>query len=128
MLILLDTCALLWLATAPERLSARVRTIIEDRSSVLFVSTASAWEIGIKWQQGRLDLQNTPRAFLTEALSAYSLTALPVRFEHALAGADLPQHHKDPFDRMLIAQGIVERVPIASPDGHFAKYPVETVW
>ena len=128
MLILLDTCAFLWMTMAPARLSPRVRNIVEDRSSVLLVSAASAWEIGIKWGQGRLELPKTPREFLNEAIVVYALTVLPVRFEHTLAGIDLPLHHKDPFDRMLIAQGIVERVPIASPDGHFGKYAVEAIW
>lgn len=128
MLILVDTCTFLWMATAPGRLSPRVRAITEDRSSQILVSVASVWEIGIKWRQGRLELPAPPPEFLGEATVVLSVTILPLRFEHALAGLDLPLHHKDPFDRMLIAQAMTERLPIASPDGHFGKYPVDTVW
>lgn len=128
MRLILDTCAFLWLSMEPTRLPPSVRRIVESRSSVLLLSVSSIWEIGIKWGLGSLALPARPRDFITEAIDCYYLTVLPVSRDHALHAAELPRYHGDPFDRMLIAQSMVEGVPIATPDSHFGKYPVQTVW
>lgn len=128
MRLILDTCAFLWLSMEPGRLPLSVREIVESRSSVLLLSVSSIWKIGIKWGLGRLALPARPRDFITEAVDCYFLTVLPVSQHHALAAAELTRHHGDPFDRMLIAQSMIEGVPIATPDGHFGRYPVQTVW
>lgn len=128
MRLLIDSCAFLWMVRDPAKLSPNIRAILSNPENDVLFSTASIWELGIKWRIGRLELREAPRTYFLGAIERYSLTLVQVLHEHALLAAELPLHHKDPFDRMLIAQGIVERVPIASPVGHFGKYPVETVW
>lgn len=128
MRLLIDTCVVLWAMTTPERLSARVRSLFEDRANDVLVSVVSAWEIGIKRQAGRLELAPTTLDFFRSAVRDHSLGLLPVSLEHAVMAAELPLHHRDPFDRMLIAQAVAEGIAIASPDHCFTAYPVNTVW
>ena len=128
MRLIIDTCTFLWMASQPENLPSAVRAMLADPDNTILLSVSSIWEMGIKRNQGRLDLTDDPKAYFAGAVIRYSLSVLPVTFDHALTAAGLPLHHRDPFDRMLIAQSMVEGVPIATPDGHFGKYPVQTVW
>lgn len=118
---LLDTHLLLWAAGDPDRLSSPARTIIESADNELIFSSASIWEVAIKASLGRSDFVVDPRGLHGGLLNA-GYEELPVRGEHAAAVADLPPHHKDPFDRMLVAQARVETVTLVTSDALVARY------
>jgi PIN domain nuclease of toxin-antitoxin system len=119
--LLLDTNVLIWGLDAPERLSAKAVAAIRSASSV--VSIVSHWEIAIKRSIGRL-----PSTFgVVEWQQAAGLDLLPVRLEHVSRVADLPLHHRDPFDRMLIAQALVEGFTLVTSDRMFDRYGVPTI-
>jgi PIN domain nuclease of toxin-antitoxin system len=113
--------------TAPEKLSKHARRHINKDAEELLLSAASAWEISIKWNLGKLVLPAPPAEFVPEHLAATKTYPLAVQHSHALRVAILPQHHADPFDRMLIAQAQVERVPILTGDKQFSAYDVEII-
>jgi PIN domain nuclease of toxin-antitoxin system len=123
--LLLDTHALLWVLGAPAELPDGIRTAIEDPTSVVFVSAANAWEMAIKQARGKL---RYPAAELSAALHRPSLLALPVTIRHAAAAAGLPPHHRDPFDRMLVAQAQVEGLSLVSRDPAVRQYQVTVLW
>lgn len=114
--------------TAPSLLSARVRALILDRRNDVILSAASGWEIALKHKLGRLDLPAAPKSFIAEAVSAHAVALLPVTMAHGVRAGGLKLHHKDPFDRLLIAQSELETLPVATPDAIFRKYRVEIVW
>ncbi|MCA1404040.1 type II toxin-antitoxin system VapC family toxin [Ensifer sp. IC3342] len=120
--ILLDTHILLWVAGAPDRLPQRARTLIESRENTLFFSAASLWEIAIKRGLGRADFEADPR-LLRRGLLDNGYAELPVSSAHAVEIDQLPAIHKDPFDRILIAQSIVEGVTLLTADEIVGKYP-----
>jgi PIN domain nuclease of toxin-antitoxin system len=126
--LLVDTHPFLWAIASPERLSARARRAIEDDANEILVSAASAWEIAIKFSLGRLQLPDDPQRFIPEQLAANSFTALAVLLRHALQVADLPMIHKDPFDRLLVAQAVIEDLALVTSDAQLRKYPVKTIW
>ncbi len=109
-------------------MSARAREVISDGSNELFVSAASGWEIAIKAQLGKLELPDDPERFIVEQLALNAFTSLPIRLNHALHVYAFPRHHRDPFDRILIAQCQLENLPILSADPQIARYPVEALW
>jgi PIN domain nuclease of toxin-antitoxin system len=125
---LLDTHAFLWWITDQPRIPQRVRAIIENGENALFVSAASGWEIIIKFQLGRLLLSEEPEDYLMDQIRRNFFQTLPIRMEHSLHLLGLPAHHKDPFDRMLIAQAQFENIPILTSDTQIARYPVEVIW
>ncbi len=118
---LLDTHLLLWAAGDPDRLSSPARTIIESDDNELIFSSASIWEVAIKSGLGRSDFVVDPRALHGGLLNA-GYEELPVRGEHGAIVADLPPHHKDPFDRLLVAQTSVEAVTLVTTDPLVARY------
>lgn len=122
MKLLLDTHLLLWAAGTPERLSAATRTLIEAPENELFYSAASLWEIAIKRGLGRTDFQVDARV-LRRGLRDNAYSELPISSEHALAIDSLPLIHKDPFDRILIAQAMVEGIILLTADALVARYP-----
>lgn len=122
MKLLLDTHLLLWAAGEPRRLSAKARRLLDDVGSVLLFSPASLWEVAIKRGLGRDDFDVEPR-LLRRGLLENGYEELPVRGEHAVAVGDLPAIHKDPFDRMLIAQSAIEGVILLTSDPLVARYP-----
>jgi PIN domain nuclease of toxin-antitoxin system len=124
--VLLDTHIFLWLQTDPARLRGR-RSIVEDRANTLLLSAASAWEIAIKYALGRLDLPDPPAHYVPERLRLLDGEAVPIEHRHALAVAELPALHQDPFDRLLIAQATLLEVPILTADPRIRQYPVETL-
>lgn len=128
MRLLLDTHAFLWFVEGNPQLSARARTLIEDTSNEILLSVASIWEIAIKFSLGKLSLTAPVETFIAQQLQANAITTIDVRTEHAVAVAALPFHHRDPFDRLLIAQAQVEGVPIISADAAFDPYPIQRVW
>ena len=128
MKVLLDTHTFLWWITDHPKLSSRVREIIGDGNNELFVSAASGWEIAIKAQLGRLQLPDEPQRFILEQLSLNAIQSLPIQISHALHVFSLPNHHRDPFDRILISQAQLEGLPILTADPQIALYPVEVIW
>jgi len=125
---LLDTHAFLWWITDDDSLSNRAREIIRDGRNELFLSAASGWEIAIKAGIGRLDLQGEPEKLIPEQMLLNEIQGLPVQMSHALHVHALPEHHRDPFDRMLVAQCQLEEMPIITSDPQIAEYEIEVVW
>jgi len=128
MRLLLDTQAFLWSSGAPERLSPRARRAIEAGRNEVFLSVASVWEIAIKTRIGRLQLTRDVEEFTRERMVESSLVALPVLLTHAIRVASLPDVHRDPFDRLLVAQAIVEGLHLVTADHRLRDYPVKVVW
>ena len=128
MRVLLDTHAFLWWNTDDSRLLTRVKKLISDPSNSLLLSVVSAWEIAIKVHRGRLHTPEPPATYLPSRLAHYGIESLPVTLTHVLETASLPAHHGDPFDRLLIAQARMERIPILTADADFRKYAVEVIW
>jgi PIN domain nuclease of toxin-antitoxin system len=127
MRLLLDTHVFLWFMTGDKRLSGRVRRAIEDIESELFLSVASVWEMAIKASLGRLILPGPVAEYVAEKLDN-GFRILPVEWTHASAVEKLPFHHRDPFDRLLIAQAIAENIPIVTADPIFHVYKANVVW
>jgi PIN domain nuclease of toxin-antitoxin system len=125
---LLDTPALLWWLIDSDRLSARARSLIADPATDLIWSAASSLELAIQFELGRITLPEPPRSLIPRVLRENGILPLEVTHAHALALGDLPPHHHDPFDRLLVAQAQLERLAVVSADGIFAAYGVERVW
>ena len=128
MKILLDTHAFLWWITDDQKLSSRAREVISEAENELFFSAASGWEISIKVQLGRLKLPEEPERFIPEQLRMNFIRSLPIQMRHALFVSTLPNHHRDPFDRMLVAQAQLEEMSILSADLQMSRYQVELIW
>lgn len=125
MRILLDTHTLLWALTEKSKLSSRVRLLLP--SAETWFSVAGVWEIVTKVQVGKLSFPR-PGAFLMSELSANGVQILPVSVDHVFRLESLPLHHRDPFDRILIAQSLEEKLPIVTSDLLFARYPIDVIW
>lgn len=123
----MDTRVFLWAAAEPGRLSDTARAVIEDPANELFLSTAAVWEIAIKYALGKLALPAIPGVYVPARADAFGLRDLPLRREHAFALASLPELHRDPFDRMMIAQAQVEALCLITADPSIFKYEVETI-
>ena len=114
--------------TAPERLSASSRELLSDPENQLFLSSASAWEIAIKYSIGKLPLPLPPAEYVPSRMKTSGTSALAIHPGHALHVATLPLHHGDPFDRLLIAQAQLEELKVLTSDRQFAAYEVEILW
>jgi PIN domain nuclease of toxin-antitoxin system len=125
---LLHTHTFLWWVTNNPQLSLTTRSIIADRNNQIFFSVASGWEIAIKAQLGKLQLPDQLELFLTNQLTVNSFVLLPIQLNHALHTYHLSNHHKDPFDRILVAQSQVENLPIMTLDSKIAQYGVTVIW
>ncbi len=125
---LIDTHALIWFLAGSNRLGSQARAIIERPESDIFISIASLWEITIKHSQGKLELAVSLEELTTGALSRNHIEILPIRPTHLQHLATLPFHHRDPFDRAIAAQSIVEKMPLVSVDAIFDTYNVERLW
>jgi PIN domain nuclease of toxin-antitoxin system len=123
--VLLDTQVWLWMLAAPERLSEPARALVIATDNELLLSAASTWEIAIKYALGKLRLPEAPRDLIPRLMTRTGITPLPIHHRHALHVASLPARHRDPFDRLLIAQAQIERLPILTADRSFALYDVE---
>ncbi len=128
MRLLLDTHAFLWWVFDDARLSPAARDLIADPAAEILFSTVSAWEIAIKAGTGRLDLPADVAAFIVDQVRRNRFRVLAVELPHALRVHALPDHHRDPFDRLLAAQALVEAVPLLSRDRHLAPYEIELRW
>ncbi|NPV53382.1 MAG: type II toxin-antitoxin system VapC family toxin [Firmicutes bacterium] len=125
---LLDTHTFLWWITDDPRLSLHARKVISDGENELFFSAASGWEIAIKARLGKLHLTDELESFIPAQLSANAISILPVYLSHTLHVYSLPYHHRDPFDRLLVAQAQVENLPILTADPQISLYTVEVIW
>jgi PIN domain nuclease of toxin-antitoxin system len=124
---LLDTHIWLWLIGEPSRLRPELLAELRAPRTRLLLSAASSWEIAIKWALGRLTLPEPPETFVPSRMRGTGVDGLAVEHAHALRVADLPSHHADPFDRLLIAQAQVEDCPIVTVDAAFDRYDVAVV-
>ena len=124
----LDTHAFLWWIADDSRLSPRVRDLIAAAENEIFLSVASGIEISIKGQIGKLSLSEPPEVFAPRHMKINKIGELPIRMEHGLQVFSLPLIHRDPFDRLLIAQGQIEAMPLVTCDPLVAQYSVEIVW
>ncbi len=125
---LLDTHVFIWWVLDDERLPFFVRDLLADEKNELYLSAASCWEMMIKAKIGRLRFPESPEKFIPDQMKLNKLSGLPVQIVHALHVYTLPEHHKDPFDRMLIAQAQVERLPIITNDSLLAAYDAKILW
>jgi PIN domain nuclease of toxin-antitoxin system len=129
---LLDTCTFIWLISAPDRVPTETRTFLERDAESVLVSTASVWELSIKRKLGKVteiaSLARDLTAFVHEALGTYLFEELRIGTSHAVLAGDLPLHHRDPFDRMLVAQALVEDLILVSPDHAFDPYQATRRW
>ncbi len=126
MKLLLDTHVFLWLQTEPERVGEHLPAV-EDRRNELLLSAASSWEIAIKHGLGRLSLPEPPKRYVPDRMRALGAVGVPIQHDHALSVAALPPLHRDPFDRLLIAQAQSLGATILTADGTLARYPVQTL-
>lgn len=122
MRVLLDTHVWLWMVAAPERLPRPMAEVIAQRSTELYFSAASGWEIAIKHHLGKLTLPEHPRAFIQPRLLRDAVRELPVTLRHTAEVDGLPDHHNDPFDRLLIAQARAESLTLATVDARVRRY------
>ncbi|CAG7857252.1 hypothetical protein MCAMS1_02013 [biofilm metagenome] len=128
MKILLDTCAFLWLVTDDPKLSQLAKDIFLDSNNELLLSAVTGFEITVKHSLGKLHLAEPPKAFINNRMKANALTELPISISHTLALQDLPWHHKDPFDRLLVVQARVAQIPLLSADEQLSAYGIERLW
>jgi PIN domain nuclease of toxin-antitoxin system len=128
MRVLLDTHAVIWWVDQDSRLSAASHAAIATPANELLVSAATVWEIAIKVGIGRLSLSMPYREWMDQALLGLQASILPITVEYAGKQAEFPSHHRDPFDRLLIAQALVEEIPVISADGNFEQYGVTRIW
>ncbi len=127
MKLLLDPHVWLWSIGEPERLRERCRGLIADPANELLLSAASAWEIAIKYSLGKLALPDSPELFVPRELAAQRVDSLPVTILHALRVAQLPPHHRDPFDRRLVAQAQLEGASVITADPVLERYDVQLI-
>jgi PIN domain nuclease of toxin-antitoxin system len=125
--LLLDAHVWLWMALEPERLGVTARSILTSRANGLFLSIATAWEMAVKHSRGKLELPVDPADYVRTRLSISQVTLLPVTLDHIAALSSLPERHRDPFDRMLVAQAKVEGLSLVTADPHVLAYPVATI-
>jgi len=128
--LLLDTHTFLWLADGSPNLSRTAEAALTDSSNELFLSVATVWELAIKtaYPKQQLVLADPLDEYVARWSQAYQIHELPIRTSHALQLATLPDRHRDPFDRILIAQALVEGMTLVSGDGKFAAYPASVLW
>ena len=128
MRLLLDTHTLFWSADDPVKLSAAALAAIQDPANDRLLSAATIWELGIKVGLGKIVLSLPYRQWMDKAIADLKLAILPVTVEYAERQSTLPPHHKDPFDRLMIAQALVDGIPIVSVDVVFDPYGVTRIW
>ncbi|MEL6262085.1 MAG: type II toxin-antitoxin system VapC family toxin [Cyanobacteria bacterium J06626_6] len=128
MRFLLDTHAFLWFVLDDSRLSSEASSLVKDLDNRVLISPASYWEIAIKVSIGKYEIPGSFQDWIERQLSENGFEVLPLRVDHAARVTMLPFHHRDPFDRLLIAQALTEKIPIISIDGKFDQYSVDRRW
>lgn len=126
--VLLDTHAFLWWVTDDSQLSSTAKATIADPANTVYLSVVSAWEIIIKEQSGKLSLPEPPETYIPSRLISNRFISLDVQMQHVLQIGSLPSFHRDPFDRLLIAQSQIENIPLLTVDHLISQYPVNVIW
>jgi PIN domain nuclease of toxin-antitoxin system len=125
--LLVDTHAMLWFVAGDERLSPKARQAIESPGATIYISIASWWEMAIKCSLDKLQLAKPIEQFMAERVEE-GFRVLSVEMRHLPALVALPFHHRDPFDRLIICQAMLERMPVCTSDSQFAAYDIERIW
>lgn len=125
---MLDTHVFMWWINDDGRLSEVARDLLSDGGNEVLFSVASGWEMAIKIGLGKLTVTGNLGSYLSERLTENAMEVLPVCLSHAVGVTELPHHHRDPFDRLLVAQAIIEGISLLSADPHLSQYPVEVIW
>ena len=125
---LIDTSTFLWFISDSDKLSDNARQFIANLENEIFISVASLWEIAIKTSLGKLELLLPFNQLIPEQLEQNAITVLPIEVHHLSGVIGLPFHHRDPFDRLIIAQGLAEQFPVITKDAAFGQYPVQLLW
>jgi PIN domain nuclease of toxin-antitoxin system len=128
MRILLDTNVFLWLLVDDPRLSQNCKNVFLEKTTEALLSMASVWEMFIKHRIGKLSLQGNPSTFIREQLDLNGISLLPIHYAHLAGIIELPMIHKDPFDRLIIAQALHEKIPMLSSDSVFTEYGVKNLY
>lgn len=128
MRLLLDTHAFLWWTTEDPRIPSAVAEAVSEPSNEVFVSAVTVWELAIKWRLGRLEIADPPETSISRGIAESRFEPLPITHRHALRVGVLPDLHRDPFDRMLVAQALAEECVLVTGDEAIARYPVERLW
>ena len=128
MKILLDTHAFLWLTSDAPELSTKAKKLYADPNNDFLLSLASLWEMAIKLQLGKLTLQQPFEKFIPLQLQENNIIQLDISFRHITKVTTLPRHHGDPFDRLIIAQALEEKLPLLNCDTAFDSYPIKRLW
>jgi len=125
---LLDTHVFLWWITDDPQLPAYIKEIISNSDNELFFSAASCWEIAIKSQLGKIKLPEKPDRFISDQLAINTIQGLPIQASHALNVFNLPPLHRDPFDRIIVSQAQLEKLPVITSDPLIKQYKINTIW
>jgi len=125
--ILIDTQIFIWLFGFPNRLSPNVEKLLKNPANTVYFSSVSAWEIAIKYGNGKLQLPDSPKIYIPDRIQRANFKWLEIKHEHTLSVANLPPIHKDPFDRLLITQANVENLTLLSADSVFGNYSVKLI-
>ena len=125
---LLDTHTFIWMAASPDKLSGKVVDIVSQPQNELLLSAVSGWETALLWKLNRIDLPEDPSIFIPRIIQALSLTPLEISFNAAITAATLPLHHRDPFDRLLIAVSMYKKIAILSKDHMMTRYNIQAIW
>lgn len=128
MKLLLDTHTILWLLGDPSRIAPEARRHVEDLSNAVLISAVSAWEIATKHAIGKLPLPESPQTLLERAISELRAEELSITTRHAVLSASLPNHHRDPFDRLLVAQAMLESATLVTADHLLSPYGATLLW
>lgn len=128
MRLLLDTHVFLWWINGSSELTEKASQLIGDGKNELFLSAASCWEITIKAQLGKIDLPRKPDIFIPDQMSSNNIGSLPILASHTLQVFNLPPLHRDPFDRIIVAQSQLEAIPVITGDSLIHDYGVSTIW
>ncbi len=128
MTYLLDTGVWLWSLWEPERIARKAREVMADLGQQVFLSAVTSWEIAIKAGAGKLTVPEPAGSYVPRRMADQGLRPLPISHRHALAVAALPRHHRDPFDRLLVAHALVEDVAIVSADATLDLYAIRRIW
>lgn len=128
MKLLLDSHALIWSGDDPAKVPATAMAAMQDPANELLVSVVSVWEMAIKFTKGNLPLSMPYRRWMDKAIADLELSIIPITLDHAERLVGLPFHHRDPFDRLLAAQALVETIPLVSGDAIFDAYGVPRIW
>lgn len=124
---LVDTHVWLWMQASPQRLRDETLRLLADESNEVLLSAASSWEMAIKYRLGRLPLPEPPETYVPSRMRRSGTTPVPVEHAHALRVAELPDHHRDPFDRLIVAQAQLLSTPVVTADAQLSAYDVQVL-